>query len=104
MASGRAERLSACRTPRSLLEQDVQAEPGEGDQDRRSEQDQRDSGRRVRILRLVGGSARVAIVVAIAFAVSWNPFVKSKTSAVATVSTTIVSMRPAFHLGSARKL
>ena len=29
-----------------------------------------------------GGSARVAMVVAIAFAVSWNPFVKSNASAV----------------------
>ena len=34
-----------------------------------------------------GGKARVAIVVAIAFAVSWNPFVKSKPTAVTTTIT-----------------
>ena len=34
-----------------------------------------------------GGSARVAIVVAIAFAVSWKPFVKSKNTAVPTTMT-----------------
>src|SRR4051812_27592507 len=38
-----------------------------------------------------GLSAPVAIVVAIAFAVSWNPLVKSKTSATATTSTTMMS-------------
>src|SRR3954447_16506847 len=38
-----------------------------------------------------GFSAPVAIVVAIAFAVSWNPLVKSKTSATATTSTTMMS-------------
>src|SRR3954464_15682544 len=37
----------------------------------------------------LGGSAAVAIVVAIAFAVSWNPLVKSKLSAAATTRTTI---------------
>jgi len=36
-----------------------------------------------------GPSAPVAIDVAIAFAVSWNPLVKSKTSAVATTTRTI---------------
>jgi hypothetical protein len=42
-----------------------------------------------------GESAPVAIEVAIAFAVSWNPLVKSKMSAVATTTTTInvTSMR-----------
>src|SRR5215831_3523874 len=35
-----------------------------------------------------GGSARVAIVVAMALAVSWKPFVKSKTIAAPTASTT----------------
>ena len=38
-----------------------------------------------------GFSAPVAIVVAIAFAVSWKPFVKSKTSATATTRTTMMS-------------
>ena len=38
-----------------------------------------------------GFSAPVAIVVAMAFAVSWNPLVKSKTSATATTSTTMMS-------------
>src|SRR3954463_6944052 len=40
---------------------------------------------------IFGFSAPVAIVVAIAFAVSWNPLVKSKTSATATTSTTMMS-------------
>jgi hypothetical protein len=39
-----------------------------------------------------GGSARVEIVVATTFAVSWNPFVKSKISAVATTITTMISL------------
>ena len=44
-----------------------------------------------------GGSARVAMVVAIALAVSWNPLVKSNTSAVATVRITRASMRDMYH-------
>ena len=39
-----------------------------------------------------GGIARVEIEVATTFAVSWNPFVKSKTSAVATTITTMISL------------
>ena len=39
----------------------------------------------------LGRSARVAMVVAIAFAVSWKPFVKSKKTAVATTITIKVS-------------
>jgi hypothetical protein len=37
----------------------------------------------------LGRSAPVAIDVAIAFAVSWKPFVKSKTNAVITTTTTL---------------
>jgi hypothetical protein len=40
---------------------------------------------------IFGFNAPVAIEVAIAFAVSWNPLVKSKTSATATTSTTMMS-------------
>jgi hypothetical protein len=39
----------------------------------------------------LGGSARVAIDVAIAFAVSWKPFVKSNASAVTTTITSTTS-------------
>src|SRR4051794_25399383 len=39
-----------------------------------------------------GGSARVEIDVATAFAVSWKPFVKSKASAVATTMTRMMSL------------
>ena len=39
-----------------------------------------------------GGSARVETVVAMAFAVSWKPFVKSKKSATATTATSVTSM------------
>jgi hypothetical protein len=39
-----------------------------------------------------GGSAPVAIEVAMAFPVSWNPLVKSKQSAVMTTSTSTVSL------------
>ena len=39
-----------------------------------------------------GGIARVEIEVATTFAVSWKPFVKSKTSAVATTITTMISL------------
>src|SRR3954447_913131 len=41
-----------------------------------------------------GGSAPVAIVVAIEFAVSWKPLVKSKPSAAATTNATITSPAP----------
>src|SRR2546429_4794184 len=49
-----------------------------------------------------GGSAPVAIEVAIAFAVSWNPLVKSKIRAVATTTTTIkvISMHAFPDLGA----
>jgi hypothetical protein len=46
-----------------------------------------------------GRSAPVAMDVAMAFAVSWKPFVKSKTSAVATTTTT---MTDAFMYGASR--
>jgi hypothetical protein len=39
----------------------------------------------------LGRSAPVAMEVAIAFAVSWKPFVKSKTSAVTTTTTTMTN-------------
>jgi hypothetical protein len=39
-----------------------------------------------------GGMACVEIEVATTFAVSWNPFVKSKTSAVATTMTSTTSL------------
>ena len=39
-----------------------------------------------------GGIARVEMEVATTFAVSWNPFVKSKISAVATTITTMISL------------
>jgi hypothetical protein len=41
-----------------------------------------------------GGSAPVAIVVAMALAVSWKPFVKSKFNAAATTRTTMTSPSP----------
>src|SRR6185437_5057396 len=44
-----------------------------------------------------GGSASVAIVVAIAFAVSWNPLVKLNTNAVATVRITSPSTTHSYH-------
>ena len=46
-----------------------------------------------------GGSARVAIDVAIAFAVSWNPLVKSNASAVPTTITSraVVSLTLLFY-------
>ena len=45
-----------------------------------------------------GRSARVAMVVAIAFAVSWKPLVKSNTRAVTTTitSSAVVSLTPPF--------
>ena len=50
-----------------------------------------------------GRSARVAMVVAIAFAVSWKPLVKSNTNAVATVRITRPSIKqcvPGFEQGN----
>ena len=45
---------------------------------------------------IFGRSAPVAMVVAIAFAVSWKPFVKSKPSATMTTSTTMTSPADTF--------
>ena len=44
------------------------------------------------ITAVLGFRAPVAIEVAMAFAVSWKPFVKSKTSAVAITRTTTISV------------
>ena len=51
-----------------------------------------------------GGSASVAIVVAIAFAVSWNPLVKLNTNAVATVRITSPSTTHSYHRASGRTI
>ena len=45
-------------------------------------------------------SAPVAIEVAMAFAVSWNPFVKSNANAVTTTTTTMTEMSMSPSLGS----